>query len=467
MKLPCPPSFKDWSLRARLLTFFSVLLLATWLLAAGLAWNEGRKYINEFFDTQQILLAKTLATAELGQVRHLPKTKPLLRGAGKRARGDEDKDALAFAVFDQSGRPLLTDGEKGTRFRFEPQARGFVNAPLKNSDDQWRIFWLDSPDRQRIVAVGQEREFRHDMALDMLMEQVLPWALLLPVLSGGLFWMLHKELRPLRHVAAHLAARPPEDPSLLPVDTMPSEVRPLTRALNSLFARTASLLQRERAFVSDAAHELRTPLAGLRVQAEVIALCEDDTQARQHATAQLLLGIERGSRLVEQLLTLSRVDGLAAPHGEQAAGMQREPILWEPLLASACAEARTEAQRRRLHLEVRQDTVQARLQEGFPGLLTILLRNLLDNALKYTPESGSVRLCLSARSLSVENSGPGVPEQFMQRLGERFFRLPGQDEPGSGLGLALVRQIAQLHGCTVHMENTTAPGGFAVRLLFP
>lgn len=478
--LPRLPALKLWSLRARLLSLFSLLLLGAWLVAAVLAWNEGRKYIDEFFDTQQILLAKTLSIADWGQVApHLPKTRPLLRGAGKKARGHEDKDALAFAVFDQHGRSLLTDGEKGGRFRFEPERRGFVDTPPTDTDDAWRIFWLNSSDGQRVVAVGQEREFRQDMALDMLMEQMLPWMLLLPLLSGGLFWMLHKELRPLRQVTAALAVRPPEDATPLPVEGMPSEVRPLTSALNTLFARTASLLQRERAFISDAAHELRTPLAGLRIQAEVIALYEDDATARQHAIAQMLLGIERSSRLVEQLLTLSRLDALAAPPnapqntyqpaspaGSQAApSVTREALHWQSLLTAALEEAQPAARSKGLHITLHEDGA-PQLTQGFPGLMAILLRNVLDNAVKYTPAGGQVRVCLSARSLSVENSGPGVAENLLPRLGERFFRPPGQEAPGSGLGLAMVRQIAALHGCTLHLENTHEPQGFAVRLVF-
>lgn len=466
-------SLRDWSLRARLLLFFSLLLLVAWACAASLAWREGRKYINEFFDTQQILLAKTLLTAEWEPgVSHLPKTGRLLRNANKRSRGHEEDDALAFAVFDRQGQRLLTDGENGARFQFEPERRGFVHAPLMKSNDEWRIFWIATPNGDRVVAVGQEQEFRQDMALDMLREQMLPWVLLLPVLSGGLFWMLHKELRALRQVAKELEKRPAEDASPLPVDGMPPEVRPLTRALNNLFMRTASLLQHERAFISDAAHELRTPLAGLRVQAEVVELCKDDEQARNHAVSQLIAGIDRSTRLVEQLLILSRLDSvtMAATTGQSelpaSPSLAREAILWDTLFHRIDEEWAPRAQAAHLRLERHTDTT-PRLQEGYPVLLDIVLRNLLDNAVKYTPDGGEIHLFLTKDALSVENTGPGVPEALLPRLGERFFRPPGQDIPGSGLGLAMVRQIAELHGCTLCLQNTLSPQGFAARLVFP
>lgn len=471
------PSLRNWSLRARLLLFFTLLLLAAWGCAATLAWSEGRKYINEFFDTQQILLAKTLLSADWEPgMGHLPKTRRLLRDADKRSRGHEEDDALAFAVFNRQGQSLLTDGEKGARFQFEPEQRGFVHARLMDSSDEWRIFWVASPDGRRVVAVGQEQEFRQDMALDMLWEQMLPWALLLPVLSGGLYWMLHKELRTLRLVAQELEKRPPEDASPLPVAAMPPEVRPLMTALNNLFARTASLLQRERAFISDAAHELRTPLAGLRVQAEVVELYNDDEQARNHAVSQLLVGIERSTRLVDQLLALSRLDTQIAQIGPQQSKKQgspalaRESILWEPLLHQAVEEWKPQvlATQKRLELHIDPQST-PRLTEGYPALLGILLRNLLDNALKYTPPRSEIHIFLTADALSVENTGPGVPEALLPRLGERFFRPPGQDMPGSGLGLAMVQQIADLHGCTLCLENLKSPTqqGFAARLLFP
>ena len=478
-----------WSLAVRLLLSFSLLLLLAWGAAAGLAWRESRDYIDKYFDTQQILFAKTLITADWeSAAEHLPKTKPLLKGQvgqagqgpgqtgmgpgqgsgkkpGKARRGREDKDALAFAVFTREGRLLLDDGEKGARFRFEAQQRGFVNTWLKDSDDEWRIFWVASPDGTRVAAVGQEREYREDMAWDMLAEQMLPWLLLFPLLLGGLGVMLHRELRPLRRVAAELRQRPPESADALATQNIPPEVRPLVTELNSLFARTAALLGRERAFVADAAHELRTPLAGLRVQAEVAALCDDDSQSRRHALNLLLQGIDRCSRLVEQLLTLSRLEG-------SEAGLSVAPLDWPALVQEAVAEIQTRLDARGLQwrCDMRGEP---RLAQGYPSLMAVLLRNLLDNAVKYTPEQGQIVLTLDAASLCVINSGPGVDAAHVPRLGERFFRPPGQDAPGSGLGLSMVRHIAGLHGCTLRLENIL-PGtealvgesGFSVRLIF-
>ena len=473
-----PRSLRDWSLGARLLVFFSLLLLAAWLTAAGLAWRESRDYINAFFDTQQVLFAKTLITAEWETAaQRLPRTKPLLRGAGKKAGGKEDKDALAFAVFTRDGRVLLTDGAKGDSFRFEPQRRGFRN--IRVDGDDWRIFWVASPDGGRVAAVGQERDYRRDMALDMLGEQMLPWLLLFPVLTGGLWWMLHRELRPLHRVAEELAARPPQDARPLAARPMPPEVRPLVAALNSLFARTGALLQRERAFVADAAHELRTPLAGLRVQAEVVQLYVDDAAAREHAVQQLLQGLERCSRLVEQLLTLSRLDGVQSDHNIQnmpdlatrahTASLVREAPQWEQLLEQALAGVRPQAKARSLRVQCTVQGVPAPAQ-GYPALWEVLLRNVLDNAAKYTPAGGWIKVTLDCTALTVENSGPGVPQDCLPRLGERFFRPPGQDATGSGLGLAMVRHIAEVHACTLTLENTkddAAVTGFRLRLLFP
>ena len=452
------PPVKTWSLRLRLLVFFSVFLLAAWLTAGVLAWQESRKHIDEFFDTQQLLFAKTLATANFDPlVGKLPKTGDLLHGVGKKERGKEERDALGFAVFTRDGQVLLTDGEKGNQFVFQGWKSGFHTTHIKKSDDPWRIVWVLSPDGRRVVAVGQELEYRFDMAFDMLLEQLLPWLMLLPVLLLGLLWMLSRELAPLRRVAKTLEGRSPQDTGHLDLRGIPSEVAPLVRSLNSLFDRIGGMLVRERAFISDAAHELRTPLTGLRVQAEVVQLAADDAEARGHAVLSLVTGIDRCARLVEQLLTLSRLEALAGPESTgrpaSAPGLERVPLDWSALVKGALEEFAPRA--REKGLAVDYSAAEPSRPKGYPALLEILLRNLVGNAVKYTPENGRITIELRARSLRIANSGEGVDEKALGRLGERFFRPPGQQEAGSGLGLSIAREIAGRHGMRLDWGNVS------------
>lgn len=449
---------KRLSLRLRLILIFSLLALLTWCTASVVAWVMSRNTINEVFDTQQMLFAKRLATANLGDLladesaRSLPKTKRLVHH-GK--RGEQDDDALAFAIFDRQGKMLLNDGENGADFLFDGEREGFTDGERKGDDDSWRLVWLTSPDGRYRIVVGQEWDYRRDMALGMVTGQLVPWLVTLPVLMLLIALMVGRELRPLRAVAAGLRRRAPDDATPLDARQVPTEVRPLVDALNALFARINALLVRERRFTSDAAHELRSPLAALRVQTEVVQLAGDDAPMREHALDNLTVGIDRATRLVDQLLTLSRLDSLS-----DLAGLA--PIDWNELVMMTLAEQDRLAHAAGVTLRYEQQGTPP-VRQGQTLLLSLLLRNLLDNAVRYTPQGGAVTVTLSERSLTVEDDGPGVTMEHLARLGERFYRPPGQEQTGSGLGLSIVQRIAGLHGLQISFANRPA-GGFVARL---
>ncbi|MGP1252620.1 quorum sensing histidine kinase QseC [Serratia sp. CY33802] len=449
---------KRLSLRLRLILIFSLLALLTWSTASVVAWVMSRNTINEVFDTQQMLFAKRLATANLGDLladesaRSLPKTKKLVHH-GK--RGEQDDDALAFAIFDRQGKMLLNDGENGADFLFDGEREGFTDGERKGDDDSWRLVWLTSPDGRYRIVVGQEWDYRRDMALGMVTGQLVPWLATLPVLMLLIALMVGRELRPLRTVAAGLRRRAPDDATPLDARQVPTEVRPLVDALNALFARINALLVRERRFTSDAAHELRSPLAALRVQTEVVQLAGEDAPMREHALDNLTLGIDRATRLVDQLLTLSRLDSLSDL-------AELAPIDWNDLVTMTLAEQDRQAHAAGVTLRYEHRGTPPPRQ-GETLLLSLLLRNLLDNAVRYTPQGGVVTVTLSERSLTVEDDGPGVTAEHLARLGERFYRPPGQEQTGSGLGLSIVQRIAGLHGLQIGFANRPA-GGFVARL---
>ena len=212
---------------------------------------------------------------------------------------------------------------------------------------------------------------------------------------------------------------------------------------------------RERRFTSDAAHELRSPLAALKVQTEVAQLSTDDPQGLDKALAQLHQGIDRATRLVDQLLTLSRLDSLAQLDDLQT-------IALDELLQSAVMEMYHPAQQAgvelRLHLNAKNIT-----RTGQPLLLSLLVRNLLDNAVRYSAAGSQVDIILDAGEFRVRDNGPGISAEALTRIGERFYRPPGQEQPGSGLGLSIVKRIAALHGMTASFDNAR-DGGFEARI---
>nr|WP_212409550.1 quorum sensing histidine kinase QseC [Erwinia sp. E602] len=440
------------SLRLRLMLGFLLLSLLCWGAAAVGTWWQTRHNINQLFDTQQMLFAKRLTTLQQQPVADagpLPKSKKMLR----HHRGEQDDDALAFAVFSRDGRMLLNDGDNGRNFLWHPGQDGFSDGQLRGDDDRWRLLWLTSADGQSRVVVGQEWEYREDMTRDLVQASLLPWLLALPVMLLLMLWLVSHQLSPLKRLTHQLRQRAADDAAPLADNGVPAEVRPLLQALNQLFARISQTLLRERRFTSDAAHELRSPLAALKVQTEVAQLAHDDTAMRQHALVNLDHGIDRATRLVDQLLVLSRLDDGQPP---EVAMLDLTDLLRQAIVEQ---DALAQAGKVELRLEA-PDTLHFR---GNPLLLALLLRNLLHNAIRYTPPGGEVVLRLQPGRLVVADNGPGVDPALLPRLGERFYRPPGQALSGSGLGLSIVQRIARLHGIRVQLSNGDE-GGLRVTL---
>lgn len=440
------------SLFLRLAIGFVVLILLCGGLAGLSAWQQTRDTVNELFDTQQMLFAKRLIALDptSRQDVTLPKTKSILR----HHRGDQDDDALAFAIYSAEGKPLLNDGENGRDLQFDHQRDGFVDGHLRDDKDSWRLVWLTSADKRYRVVVGQEWEYRDDMTRDLALSSLLPWLIAMPFMLLFLLALVWFELRPLKRLTASLHQRAPDDAKPLPDARLPKEVKPLVVALNGLFNRMAQLVQRERRFTSDAAHELRSPLAALRVQSEVIQLADDDETMRKRAIQQLDSGIVRATRLVDQLLTLSRVEA-------DDLRSEFQPVALAPLLQNLLAEHFPQAEQQHTDLVFTHHAEP--VMNGHPLLLNLMVRNLLDNALRYSPSGSIINVQLNARALTVDDNGPGVSEEQLARLGERFWRPPGQTQTGSGLGLSIVKNIAQLHGIRLQFSQR-ASGGLRVTL---
>lgn len=442
---------KNLSLRFRLILLISLVILLAWSIASSVTYFQIRYNLQAVLDSQQLLFAKRLASPDLGNLFIEKKSVNLPKVKSKAIKSLEyDDDALAFAIFNLKGDMLLNDGESGKKIKYNPDIINSKDGVLISKVKDWHILWLRSFDDSFIVAVGQEDDYREDLIQQLIVGQMIPWLIMLPLLMILIIIMVSRELKPLQAVAAKLRQRKPDDSSEIGLDGAPKEVQPFIDALNALFVRISGMLIKERRFISDAAHELRTPLAALKVQTEVVQLSDDDPQSRHHALNNLAMGIDRATRLVDQLLTLSRLDAYAAlPDVEKI----NWPELVESVIGNLYYQANQKGSEIRFTRKGEPDNYQ-----GNVLLLSLLISNLIDNALRYTPEGSSIDITLHDNKLMIEDNGPGVSEALISRLGERFFRPPGQDEIGSGLGLSIVKQIADFHRMKVHFYNKPQRG---------
>ena len=435
-------------LSIRLLTGLSLTALCVWFVATATAWCVVKKEAKDVFDAQLILFAERLANSDLQNIL-LDEQQDFPRGGFKALKRNYDDDALAFAIFSDKGEQLLTDGDNGDKFIFQFH-HGFSESYILDDDDIWRIYWQPVGNGELVIAVGQELEYREELVNKMVFSQTGIWFASLPILLLVAFGVIYRSVKPIRCLSRNVQRRQPGDVSLLDTDDIPIEILPLVSNLNQFFARTEQQLKRERRFVSDAAHELRSPLAALRIQTEVAQLAGDDTKTREMALIHLTQGIDRANQLIEQLLTLSRLDNLNELD-EQAL------IDWSEIITSLVSELYFNALNHQIDLSFDYQHLPP-IKLGQPLLLSQMLRNLLDNAIKYCPKGTEVRVILQRTKILIEDNGGGVEPEELAKLGQRFYRPAGQNEKGSGLGLSIVARIAELHHYRFYLENTEYQG---------
>jgi two-component system, OmpR family, sensor kinase len=335
---------------------------------------------------------------------------------------------------------------------------GYSN--LDGPDGRWRVYAMRvGPE---VLQIGQPLRIREKIAFHAAMKTLIPLAVLLPILAFLVWTIVGRGMAPLSRLAGAVTARTPS--ALEPFDEqgVPVEALPLVRSLNDLLVRLRTAMAAQRAFVADAAHELRTPLAALKLQLQLAERAPDGA-ARAAALAELAGGLERSTHLVAQLLTLARLDPGSAPAAAALAavplaGLVRQTVADHAVLAEAKGVDLGAA-----HVE---DAAEVK---GDPAALRTLLANLVDNAIRYTPPGGRVDLSAGlaggAPFLEVADTGPGVPAQERERVFDRFYRLKDAPAQGSGLGLSIVKAIAERHGAGVALSDTPG-GGLTVRVQF-
>jgi two-component system, OmpR family, sensor kinase len=343
-----------------------------------------------------------------------------------------------------------------------PQVTTLGFATVSTSEGRWRVFGVQA--QRSVIQVAQPMSVREQRAAELALQTLKPFALLLPVLALVIWFAVGHALEPLQRLTALVKARRVNAVDALPDEQLPDEVQPLVKALNDLLGRLRAARDRERAFMADAAHELRTPLTALHLQMGMLARASDESE-RQAAMGTLSAGVQRAIRLVEQMLALARQE----PRAERP----RVPVRLDDLAREIVAELVPVADAR--HIDLGVPAAQPASVAGDPDALRTLLRNLIDNAVRYTPSGGRVDVTVEAASpgaaggarLTVADDGPGIPPEERTRVFDRFYRRAGTEPPGSGLGLAIVRAIADSHDARVQLADGPGGKGLAVKVTFP
>ena len=334
---------------------------------------------------------------------------------------------------------------------------GYSYSPT--AEGKWRTFTVQM--RGQVIQVAQPEQVRSRLATSLAFRTLSPFMLVMPLLGIAASLITAWGLRPLEEVTRAIGKRDPQALSPLPASGHPAEIRPLVESLNALLERLGAALDAQRSFVADAAHELRTPLTALKLQLQLAQRAPGDAE-REAAFERLAAGIQRSTRLVEQLLTLARQE-------PDALTPTFVPVDLTELARSVVGERHALAADRKLDLGIA--AADAVAVHGDVDGLRILLANLVDNAIHYTPPGGSIDLSVDRDAagmvrLRVTDTGPGIAQQDRDRVFRRFYRAPGTGAEGSGLGLAIVKRIADLHGAQVALSDNPAGAGLAVTVTF-
>lgn len=441
------------SIRAKILAwvFFSFLLL--WFGISTAVLYESRHEVEEIFDSelaqQAGILLQISTSLDLNNI-------SLEQKLHREVYGHRYEKKIAFQIFNNGSLILRTNNAPK---KILSNTDGFSDQLING--ELWRVFRLNDKEQKQLILTAEQHNVREELVYDITRDSLYPLALMIPVVLMIIWLGIARGMAPIKKIAHHIDSRTPNDFSTIDVEyRIPKEINPLVVALNRMFEKLRETFERERRFTSDAAHELQTPLASVKTQTQV-ALRSDDAEELRNALQKINDGVNRATHLVQQLLALSRIE----PGTEQPSNMTFDlTMMLQNLLADFDSEARLK------NIEIFLDAQDRTKLNANPTLTEMLISNLVSNAIRYTPQDGKVTISVNKQTdkitLSVQDTGPGIPEDEKERIFERFYRGPNnQHIMGSGLGLSIVRRIALLQNVQIAINNTYP--GLRIDVVYP
>jgi two-component system, OmpR family, sensor histidine kinase TctE len=457
---------KPWrsSIRRQLLGWLLIPILSLWVVGSIITYVLAIDFANNAYDNALLDSARAVASRLVFREDSVSVDMP---PAAQSILKFNEKDSFFYQVLDQHGsllsgddsipQPVLSSLSKEPAFR---------DGLISHHEVRMVQFQVPIPDRPNnqfvVIQVAETIQGIDELTDKVLLGVVLP-QLLLIILAGLAVWFgVTRGLRPLQELQRAVAARSPSDLRELPAESAPKEVRPLVLAINELLVRLREDREAQKRFVANAAHQLRTPLAGLKTQSELAARSQDPDDLR-HSLTKIRTSADRATRLVQQLLSLARV--------EPAAMTPRvhKPVNINGIARDVTSELVPQALAKKIDLGF-EGFEQPCLILGDAENLYEMMVNLVENAVLYTQEGGKVTVRLENPQqprLIVEDNGPGIPENEREHVFERFYRTLGTSVHGSGLGLAIVQEIAELHDAVVRFADGPEGNGTSAVVQFP
>ncbi|MDN2712386.1 ATP-binding protein [Janthinobacterium sp. SUN118] len=445
-----------WSLRRTLLTVLLGLTLSLWVGSAAIVYVEARRESQELFDQSLVETGHLLMSLVEKEVREHGLTGPVdlpMRGQ------PNPHHYLLFKVRDAQQRVLYRNDAASdiALSRSAPDGLSWTGI----GGQRWRLYALWNQARTLQLLVAEPTSHRDDISRGFFCRIAVFGLLLVGLATIAIWWSIHRVFRVLQTSAQEVSARTPNELADVNLVGAPAELHPLLLEINRLFGRVRQSRDNEQRFTADAAHELRTPLAAIKTNLQVLQRARSGAE-RDEFIAALGASVERATRLVNQLLALAQLDPQAGAAVDLRAGDLAD------LLTEQAAQWRQWGRQHQLSLAVSMAPAPCALDADS---LQILLRNLLENALRYTPAPGVVAISCGVEAgrsfVRVADSGPGIAEELHERVFERFVRLGGTQQPGSGLGLSIVRRIAERHGADIVLGTGLQGRGLAVTVIFP
>lgn len=453
------------------------LLIASLLIVGGGTWmgyKDTQLEIRELFDAQLARTARlilSMVQADKGHTdfsniqKFLDENELYADELDRKAEENNEPDSghiyetkLAFQIWDNLGNLIL----KSQNAPIQPIAsenNGFDNKTFLGND--WRVFSLYSQNHKYRCITAERVDVRNDLITKLSHDLFLLFITLIPALSIVMWLAITQGLSPLHNLASQIGRRDASKLDAVSDINAPTEIQTIAGALNSLLSRLSLALERERRITSDAAHELRTPLAAVRLHAELAKKATTESN-RNTALNHVLQGIDRTTHLVDQLLTLAKLEPEVFTQNLAPTNL-RSIVIEETAMLAPMAHIK--------NIELAVDEFSDTYISADNTSLRLLLRNLLDNAISYTQENGTIEVMVNSANESVnliiQDNGPGIPVEQRERVCERFYRIGDSEVPGCGIGLSIVMRVVELHHATLTMSQPAGGTGLKVTVSFP